>query len=142
MISKDNEQIYINFCRKFLLRAMKNSKQRYLRNERRKRKECILNSKNESEDELVDSIVGNSDVNFDDIFELIETIENENLYLAYKKLSKQEADIVEYRIKGYPYKEINRILNFKRRNTSIEIYNRAINKMRNFILENINKEMR
>ena len=45
MISKDEEKMYVNFCRNYLLRAMRNSKKRYLRNERKKISECILNAK-------------------------------------------------------------------------------------------------
>lgn len=137
MFSNDNEQMYINFCRKFLLRAMKNSKQRYMRTEKKKRNECILNTKNIFGTEYSQLIIGAVDIDFEEFLKFPENIENENLYIAFQRLSKIEKDVIKYRLEGYKFKEINKFLNIKRETTSGEIFNRALKKMRKAMIKNL-----
>lgn len=133
---EDSKKMFIEFCRNYLLRAMRNSKQRYIRNERKKISECILNAKNSYGNEYANLIIGDLDVDMDQFLKFPENIENEKLYLAFHLLLPIEQEIVCYRLEGYSYKEINKIFNFKRVKTSCEIYNRAIRKMRNIMMKN------
>lgn len=133
---EDSKKMFIEFCRNYLLRAMRNSKQRYIRNERKKISECILNAKNSYGNEYANLIIGDLDVDMDQFLKFPENIENEKLYLAFHLLLPIEQEIVCYRLDGYSYKEINKIFNFKRVKTSCEIYNRAIRKMRNIMIKN------
>ena len=133
---EDSKKMFIEFCRNYLFRAMRNSKQRYIRKERKKISECILNAKNSYGDEYENLIIGDLDVDMNQFLKFSENIENEKLYLAFHLLLPIEQEIVCYRLDGYSYKEINKIFNFKRVKTSCEIYNRAIRKMRNIMMKN------
>lgn len=134
---EDSKKMFIEFCRNYLLRAMRNSKQRYIRRERKKINECILNERNAYGNEYANLIVGDIDVDMDQFLKFPENIENEKLYIAFQSLLPIEKEIVTYRLEGYSYKEINELLNFKRIKTSCEIYNRAIRKMRNIMFKNL-----
>ena len=88
MVSKDEEKMYVEFCTNYLLRAMRNSKQRYMRNERKKISECILNAKDVLGEEYGESIIGAIDIDFDEFLKFPENIENEHIYIAYKNYLK------------------------------------------------------
>lgn len=135
---EDSKKMFIEFCRNYLLRAMRNSKQRYIRKERKKISECILNAKNSYGTEYEKLIVGDLDIDLEQFLKLPENIEDRDLYFAIQKLSDVEKDVVAYRLDGYRFVEINRLMKFKRNTTAGEVYNRAIRKMRKSMLNNLN----
>ena len=136
---EDSKKMFIEFCRNYLLRAMRNSKQRYIRKERKKVSECILNARNSYGNEYANLIVGDLDIDMEQFLKFPENIEDRDLYFAIQKLSDVEKDVVAYRLDGYRFVEINRLMNFKRNTTTGEIFNRAIKKIRKSML---NKNIR
>ena len=135
---EDSKKMFIEFCRNYLLRAMRNSKQMCIRKERKKINECMLKERNAYGNEYANLIVGDLDVDMDQFLKFPENIEDRDLYFSIQKLSDVEKDVVAYRLDGYRLVEINRLMKFKRNTTAGEVYNRAIRKMRKSMLNNLN----
>ena len=81
-------------------------------------------------------LVGKKDIFLEEFLPLEETVDNEDVAKNMKLLSKKERKVVSLRLEeDMSVKEINIYLGTNRRNTSIEIYSRAIKKIKNNVDE-------
>ena len=113
-------------------------KRRYLRKEKKLKFQCTLNEKADAgvEGDKQDMLVGKKDIFLEEFLPLEETVDNEDVAKNLKLLSEKERKVVSLRLEeDMSVKEINIYLGTNRRNTSIEIYSRAINKIKNNIDE-------
>jgi len=100
---------------------------------------CTLDKRaNEnSEETVVDLIIGEVDICIEPRLPLSEKISDERIAKAYKKLlSEKEQEVVSLRIEcRLPMKLINEKLNTTRKQTSTRIFGTAIGKIRNDVDE-------
>lgn len=131
MLFKDYKKSYVEFCREELLREIILSKRRFLRKERIKTEECILNTKNENGIEMIDLIIGDNGLNLTSEMAFEETLENEELREAMGLLSKDERKVVSLRFRdGLNVKQINVIMGYKRYSSGSDVCQRALRKLR------------
>ena len=131
MLFKDYKKSYVEFCREELLREIILSKRRFLRKERIKTEECILNTKNENGIEMIDLIIGDNGLNLTGEMTFEETLENEELREAMGLLSKDERKVVSLRFRdGLNVKQINVIMGYKRYSSGSDVCQRALRKLR------------
>ena len=133
MLFKEYKKMYVEFCEEEIIREIVLAKRRYLRKEKALKEQCTLNEPVAygSEACKIDMLVGDEDVKLEDFLPLEENIDNENISKNMKLLSEREKKVVSLRIEeGLYMKEINIYLGTSRRNTSIEIFSRAIDKFK------------
>lgn len=131
MLFNEYKKSYVEFCREELLREIILSKRRFLRKERIKTEECILNTKNENGIEMIDLIIGDNGLNLTSEMTFEETLENEELREAMGLLSKDERKVVSLRFRdGLNVKEINVIMGYKRYSSGSDVCQRALRKLR------------
>ena len=138
MLFKEYMKNYVEFCDEEIAREIVLAKRRYLRKEKKLRFQCTLNEKADEgvEGDKQDVIIGRQDIFLEEFLPLEETVENENIAKNMKLLSDKEKKVVSLRLEeDMSVKEINIYLGTNRRNTSIEIYSRAIKKIKNNIGE-------
>lgn len=131
MLFKDYKKSYVEFCREELLREIILSKRRFLRKERIKTEECILNTKNENGIEMIELIIGDNGLNLTGEMAFEETLENEELREAMGLLSKDERKVVSLRFRdGLNVKQINVIMGYKRYSSGSDVCQRALKKLK------------
>ncbi len=131
MLFNEYKKSYVDFCREELLREIILSKRRFLRKERIKTEECILNTKNENGIEMIDLIIGDNGLNLTGEMAFEETLENEELREAMGLLSKDERKVVSLRFRdGLNVKQINVIMGYKRYSSGSDVCQRALRKLR------------
>ena len=134
MLFRDFKKAYVNFCEEEVYREIALAKRRYLRKEHALKSQCTLNTKVASgiDADKVDLEIGDIDVRLEDFLPLEETVEDDNIAKNMKLLSEREKKVVSLHLEeGMTLKEINIVFGFSRRNTSIEIFSRAMKKIKN-----------
>lgn len=133
MLFRDYQKSFVEFCNEEIVRIIVLAKRKYLREEKKNREQCVLLD----EDYLLEEIYLDYEKEFEEVFDLFDNIEDERILKAMKLLSPKERKVVSLRLKDImSMDEINIILGTSRRNTSIEIYSRAIRKIKT----NLDKE--
>lgn len=138
MLFKEYMKNYVEFCDEEIAREIVLAKRRYLRKEKMLKFQCTLNEKADAgvEGDKQDMLVGKKDIFLEEFLPLEETVDNEDVAKNMKLLSKKERKVVSLRLEeDMSVKEINIYLGTNRRNTSIEIYSRAIKKIKNNVDE-------
>ena len=138
MLFKEYMKNYVEFCDEEIVREIVLAKRRYLRKEKKLKFQCTLNEKADAdvEGDKQDMLVGKKDIFLEEFLPLEETVDNEDVAKNMKLLSKKERKVVSLRLEeDMSVKEINIYLGTNRRNTSIEIYSRAIKKIKNNVDE-------
>ncbi|MBR4567359.1 hypothetical protein IKO18_02810 [bacterium] len=133
MLFRDFKKAYVNFCEEEILREIALAKRRYLRKEHVLKSQCTLNTKVASglDAEKIDLEIGDYDVRLEDFLPLEEIVEDENIAKNMKLLSDREKKVVSLRLEeGLSIKEINIVLGTKRINTPVEIFSRAMKKLK------------
>lgn len=140
MLFKEYMKNYVQFCEEEIIREIVLAKRRYLRKENVLKEQCTLNEPVAYGSEVckIDMIVGDEDVKLEDFLPLEENVEHEIIGKNMKLLSEREKEVVSFRIEeDLSMKEINIRIGTSRRNTSIEVFSRAINKLKK---ENIDRK--
>ena len=133
MLFRDFKKAYVNYCEEEILREIALAKRRYLRKEHALKSQCTLNTKVASgiDADKVDLEIGDYDVRLEDFLPLEETVEDDNIAKNMKLLSNREKKVVSLRLEeGLSIKEINIVLGTKRINTPVEIFSRAMKKLK------------
>lgn len=133
MLFRDFKKAYVNYCEEEILREIALAKRRYLRKEHALKSQCTLNTKVASglDAEKIDLEIGDYDVRLEDFLPLEEIVEDENIAKNMKLLSDREKKVVSLRLEdGLSIKEINIVLGTKRINTPVEIFSRAMKKLK------------
>ena len=131
MLFEDYKKSYVEFCNEEIIRRIISAKRKYLREEKLRKKECILNEEDEQGVEKFELLVDDSSDEFEKSFSLFDNAENPNIVESRKLLSPIEQKVVSLRLEeGMTVKEINIVLNTARPSTSSDIYQRAIKKIR------------
>lgn len=133
MLFRDFKKAYVNYCEEEVYREIALAKRRYLRKEHALKSQCTLNTKVASglDAEKIDLEIGDYDVRLEDFLPLEEIVEDENIAKNMKLLSDREKKVVSLRLEeGLSIKEINIVLGTKRINTPVEIFSRAMKKLK------------
>ena len=96
---------------------------------------CTLDkmAEEDSDESVVDLLVGEIDINIEPFLPLIENIADEQIVRHFRKLlSEKEQKVVSLRLRyQVPMKKINEKLNTNRKQTATRIFNTAIEKLKN-----------
>lgn len=132
-----NNELKEDYERRFYFYIMKYIKYNYLdylEKIQKEREHKSLNETTENGAELINFVMGDEDILFEENItpkELENLTNNENIYKAIKTLSNREKTVIYlYFVKQINGREIAELLNLKRKKSIYEIKKRALNKIR------------
>mgnify|MGYP003464682141 CR=1 FL=1 len=131
MLFEDYKKSYVEFCNEEIIRRIISAKRKYLREEKLRKKECILNEEDEQGVEKFELLVDDSSDEFEESFSLFDNAENPNIVESRKLLSPIEQKVVSLRFKDLmSIEEIKIEIGCKRSATPSEICCRAVKKIK------------